>query len=155
MSSFIHHLVWVVLHCSHPSNVISCVIWYGSLHLPSINSYLVYHLVWVVSHLFNPWTLVSVIIWSWIRHLSLSLIRQQLFCTPRTGTPSLVWSINSCFVHHLIWNPSSLLSINGCLVHHLVWIFLHWSYSSTVVSFGMDSFISHSSTVVLYTIWYW
>ena len=57
------------------------------------------------------------------------------------GSPSLVSSINTCFVHHLcmesficlineqlfctssgMGSPSLVSSINSCFIHHLVWI---------------------------------
>ena len=50
-------------------------------------------------------------------------------------SPSLVSSIHSCFVHHLVWITSSVSSINSCFAHHLVLKVLPRFDTSTVVSY--------------------
>ena len=85
------------------------------------------------------------------------LVHQQLLCTSSgMVSSSLVWSINSCFVHHLAWIPSALTH-QQLFVHDLESVVLHWSHPSTVVSciiwYGF-LYLSCPSTVVLYMIWY-
>ena len=105
----------------------------------------------VVFYLSHPSTVVVYIIWC--VHSCIGLIHQQLFrissgmnsslssinfvlCAPSgMGSSSLFSSIDSCFVHHLVWIPSSFSSINSYVVHHLVCIALHWSRPSTIVSY--------------------
>ena len=125
---FVDHLVWVVLHLSHPSTVGSSIIWYGFLHL-SHTSTVVLYIIWYGQ------SFIGVIHQQLFRMDSVfSIIHQELFWTPSgLGNSSFASSIKSCFVHHLVWIPSSVSSINS-FEHYLLWVVLHWSHPSAVVS---------------------
>ena len=98
---FVHHLVWVVLHWSHPSTVFSCIFWYGKAIIGLIHQLLFCTLSGMDSFSSHPSTFVCT--WSGM------------------GSSSLISSMSSCFVHHLVWISLSVLSISSCFVHHLVW----------------------------------
>ena len=187
---FVHHLVWVVLHWQHPSTVVSCIIWYGFYHLPhpsavasciwnwysssvsSINSCFVHHLVCKILPFSDPSTVVSYIIWHGFLQSSHP---STVVCTSSgMGSPSLVSSINSCFVHHLVWISSSVSSIHSCFVHylawtpssvssvniwvhHLAWVVVRWSHPSTIDSYfiwyGFLIVSSINCSFVLHLVW--
>ena len=111
-SCFVHHLVWIL-----PSTVALCI-WNDILHLPCPSTVVLY-IIWYGK------SLIGLIHQQLFRTSSgidafICLVHQQFFCTSSDmESPFLVWSINSCFLHHLAWNPSVLSSINICL--YMIW----------------------------------
>ena len=134
-SCFVHHLVWV------PSSA------------SSINSCFAHLLASVVL----PWSLQQLFRASSGMDSFICLFHQLLFCTSYgIGSLSLVLSIKSCFLHHLVWIPYSVSSINSCFVHHLACVVLRWFQPSTFVSYIIwHRFLhhNHQSAVVMYITW--
>ena len=82
-SCFVHHLVCAVLHGSHPPAVVSYIIWYD----------------FIILHILQQFFRTSSGMASFV-----FLIHKKLFCTSSDmSSPSLVSSINSCFLHHMVW----------------------------------------------------
>ena len=136
-SCFVHHLQW------------------NSSCISPISSCFVYHLGWLVLHWFDPSTVVSCIIWLGFFYLS----------RPSTVVLCIIWygkSFIGLIHQQLLSTSSGIYSFSfrireQLFVHHLIWIFLHWPVPSIVVSciilYGLLH-LSHTSTVILYVIWY-
>ena len=133
---FLHELVRVVLHWSHPSTVVSCSIWYGFLYLS------------------RPSTVVLYIIW--YGKSFVGLIHQQLF-RASSGMDSFRSPVHQqLLVHDLLWvvlHWQHASTVVSCMIWNG---FFHLPIPSTVASCIWNDILhpSRPITVVLYIIWY-
>ena len=174
-SCFVHHLVWISLSVS---SINSClhIIWYGKSIIGLIHQQLfrtlsgtdsfsslihqqlfVHHLVWKVLPWSDPSTVASYIIWYGFLQFSHP---SAVVCTwSGVGSPSLVSTVNSCFMHHLVWIPSSATPISSCIVHHLACMVgpsLAWSTNSCFVhQLVLDcfSYLIHQQLLIHHLVW--